>query len=234
MNSTIRYLFCFGALLTSVACDLGSDPPPAEFDVEVENGNCIMAYLDGRIQLDSNIGIYGPDETERIITIRIDPNETFYSRWVPPYWQQGEPKHEQYDEIAQRNGDTGFTGRILREMTVALAQNFSEMHLTCDKDWDEVHPAGIPIDDLVKCTFTPYGPYILGGYTDGLAEKTKMLAEVTADEWYIIGSNMYFDITIPQHLMGSHFDLTLRYVDREGKSGKTSCRIKTSWSDSDF
>ena len=64
--------------------------------------------------------------------------------------------HRQYLEIAKRNGDEigayegGTPPGLYFGDQIALADNFTSMHITSDADWDEEHPAGKPLDDLFR------------------------------------------------------------------------------------
>ena len=59
-----------------------------------------------------------------------------------------------YLEIAKRNGDEigayegGTPPGLYFGDQIALADNFTSMHITSDADWDEEHPAGEPLDNL--------------------------------------------------------------------------------------
>lgn len=61
-----------------------------------------------------------------------------------------------YLEIAKRNGDEigayegGTPPGLYFGDQIALADNFTSMHITSDADWDEEHPAGKPLDDLFR------------------------------------------------------------------------------------
>lgn len=67
--------------------------------------------------------------------------------------------------IAARNGDVRTDGKYggapiaaIYNHFVALADNFASIHLTSDVAWDESHPAGTPLDDLVQIEMSSYYP----------------------------------------------------------------------------
>lgn len=59
---------------------------------------------------------------------------------------------EQFLKIAERNGDTSFNRKVFNgeRLGEAFADNFRELHIVSDADWDEEHPAGKPLDDLFR------------------------------------------------------------------------------------
>lgn len=219
MINRILYLLSFTALLSFAACEYRDAPPPERLIVDVENGPYIQAYESGRLVLLSDADL---SDRNRSLLFRIDPiySTTCYSRWIPSPWLPADPRFELFEEIALRNGDTSFTGRIYDWFPCAFAQNFAEFHLICNLDWDEAHPAGTPLDDLVTLTFMPYGPHIRNGYKEYLtwaSHITRPLDEVTPEELNIIDNFVSFGFRVPDHLMGSRLRMTLRIIDSEGK-----------------
>lgn len=67
---------------------------------------------------------------------------------------------EEFLSIAARNGDVPTSRKAMwmagPESCTALSDNFTSLHLTCDTAWDESHPAGAPLDDLVTVYFDSY------------------------------------------------------------------------------
>ncbi|MDE5707788.1 MAG: hypothetical protein K2H69_06510, partial [Alistipes sp.] len=76
---------------------------------------------------------------------------------------------EEFRAIAARNGDVpsfekchwgGAPIYMIYDAGNALSDNFTSLHLTCDTAWDESHPAGAPLDDLVTVEFESYADKI--------------------------------------------------------------------------
>ena len=81
-------------------------------------------------------------------------SNTLYIDWAEEFWT---PENKaKYLEIAKRNGDEigayegGTPPGLYFGDQIALADNFTSMHITSDADWDEEHPAGKPLDDLFR------------------------------------------------------------------------------------
>lgn len=51
-------------------------------------------------------------------------------------------------------------------MRKVFADNFLSVHLTSDRDWDDGHPAGTYLDDLVLWDVSTYSEFIRSGYQD--------------------------------------------------------------------
>ena len=96
---------------------------------------------------------------------------------------------ERYLEIAERNGDMSYNRFADYDWAFrsAYADNFASLHLTSDKDWDEAHPAGTPLDDLIWVKAGCYGPYIQRGYTgEGIHFIDKRLDRIATDEFCVV------------------------------------------------
>lgn len=60
---------------------------------------------------------------------------------------------EEFLRLATRNDDTSFNQWVPDHLclrTPAFANNFRELHVVSNADWDEEHPAGKPLDDLFR------------------------------------------------------------------------------------
>ena len=83
-----------------------------------------------------------------------NPDMEEYNLGQQEFWT---PENKaKYLEIAKRNGDEigayegGTPPSLYFGDQIALADNFTSMHITSDADWDEEHPAGKPLDDLFR------------------------------------------------------------------------------------
>lgn len=76
---------------------------------------------------------------------------------------------EEFVKIAARNGDGGYNDWVSPDsyvMRKVFADNFLSVHLTSDRDWDDGHPAGTCLDNLVLWGVSTYSEFIRSGYQD--------------------------------------------------------------------
>lgn len=117
-------------------------------------------------------------------------------RSIPPLDQIDPVDTEKFIEISERNEDFQFyrvamPGEHLYD-EVALSDSFSSIHVTCDVDWDEAHPAGTPLDDILEVEFWTYTYIIARGYWDNPSEGgldgkyLKRMDELTADDLRVL------------------------------------------------
>lgn len=83
-----------------------------------------------------------------------------------PEWDRSQ-NTEEFLKIADRNGDGAFNDWVSVDsyvMRMVFADNFLSVHLTSDRDWDDEHPAGTYLDDLVVWNVQTYSEFIRSGY----------------------------------------------------------------------
>ncbi len=62
--------------------------------------------------------------------------------------------------------------------------------MTSDKDWDEEHPAGIPLDDLLLIEFKSHAGFIRSGYVDhSQYEREMKLSELTSTDLAMLNAD---------------------------------------------
>lgn len=132
-------------------------------------------------------------------------------------------KADRYLEIAERNGDMSYNrfADYAWEFRTAYADNFASMHLTSDKEWDQAHPAGSSLDDLIWVKGACYGPFIRNGYTgDEILYIDKTLDQIGSDELSVVcdrgtyrNPDFYF-LSVP--LTDEEHTLTLTITTTEG------------------
>ena len=65
-------------------------------------------------------------------------------------WISPESDPQEFERLAIRNGDVGYNRWLeFWEYPSAFADNFQTMHITSNADWDEEHPAGTLLDDIL-------------------------------------------------------------------------------------
>lgn len=101
-----------------------------------------------------------------------------------------------FRELAERNGDTGYDRWVEKIfLQSALADDLCAVHAVCPRAaWDEAHPAGSSLDDVVFLAFRTHAPYVRSGYSDGdgmvAPVVRKRLSELTpADLTLIAGAD---------------------------------------------
>ncbi len=67
-------------------------------------------------------------------------------------------------EFAEFYSDTSYTGGIYPGLNRALAYPIEDITIYCEKDFDVEHPAGEPLDDVVKLEFKSFYEFIKNGY----------------------------------------------------------------------
>ena len=61
-------------------------------------------------------------------------------------------------------GDTSYQGVVSPGAATALAYPIDKITISCEKDFDAEHPAGEPLDDVVKLDYTSFYNFVKGGY----------------------------------------------------------------------
>ena len=154
---------------------------------------------------------------------------------------------EKYKMLAERNGDTSFNREVFpwERLGEAFADNFCELHIVSNADWDEEHPAGTPLDDILLAHFDSYAKIIHDGYkingakldlsrNDNFTICKKMVSELTSDDMEMLCYGYdYYDkdtrnpmivFTCAPTLEKEH-TLTLRWTTVEGtvKTASVTC-----------
>ncbi len=173
-------------------------------------------------------------------------------------WQHGGSDREIFDSLSMKHEDTSFHQDIILNASYPevpheyLGIDFVSITITSDADFDEAHPAGTSLNDLVQfMAYTPY-PFIQGGYKysdakgdrwDMLKQETtlidKPLSKCTAEDFILtLGymnswalfreeiSAFYLLVKATPTLSKQH-TLTVTVVDDAGKTWQDS--IKLNW-----
>lgn len=84
--------------------------------------------------------------------------------WEPNCQREQCLRHRQ---LSEKNNDTAYNRRIAKEEQfdiAAIGHNFTEIDIVSNADFDENHPAGCSLADMVMLTYGTYKPYIDSGY----------------------------------------------------------------------
>lgn len=92
--------------------------------------------------------------------------------WLPFH------QNKEFDSLAAMHNDTDYN-RVYtygsddplaflngRRFPVANDADVLSVTVTCDSDWDDAHPAGTPLNDIILFTTYSYRDYIRSGYND--------------------------------------------------------------------
>lgn len=100
----------------------------------------------------------------------------------------------EYMQIVERNEETlhnplGMPYMFFYNDMIALSDNFSSIHVVSNTDWDDAHPAGTYLDDLLDCTFSTFAELFEsnnrpGG--NGSRAYTKRMDQIGPEELRII------------------------------------------------
>lgn len=140
-------------------------------------------------------------------------------------------KADRYLEIAERNGDMSYNrfADYAWGFRTAYADNFASMHLTSDKDWDQAHPAGSSLDDLIWMNAACYDQYIRNGYTgEGCNYIKKLLHQLSPDELRVVDefnlNPCFYFLSVP--LTDEEHTLTLTITTTEGAVHKPTITLR--------
>ena len=80
------------------------------------------------------------------------------------------PDIEKFNRWAARNNDIDFNQVLANgalPMVATFADNFSKMVVTSNADWDEAHPAGTSLDDVLQVRINSSSDFVHDGYDMG-------------------------------------------------------------------
>ena len=146
--------------------------------------NYIQNYCQGDLVLLSR----SPDRPPQIPANPQTPIRNFWIELTNCEWISPKSDPQEFERLAIRNGDVGYNRWLeLWEYPTAFADNFQTMHVTSNADWDEEHPAGTLLDDILWPEFWSYAGYIHSGYETGGGNNVQMLVEdLKADDMQMI------------------------------------------------
>ena len=148
----------------------GNENPPFPITLSIEDGSLINSYVystDLEISL-SNDG--------KIIMAYFTGNSV-YSRllgqkWL--WWGEQVPSQEnyaQFETLSSANGDTGFNGAVeafiqmgRENLNACLSQPIASIEVTSSAAWDENHPAGASLNDMIRVFSPRYAEVFDSGY----------------------------------------------------------------------
>lgn len=123
-------------------------------------------------------------------------------------------------------GDTHWYGKrntSLGPGPEAVMNRFTSVSITCDKDYDEFHPEGSDLGDIVMYGFESGGLFVDSGYEDESGLLTEeLLKDLTPESLRLIGSSMssimYFAAPPAEH---EEFTFTITFHQDAGDLSAT-------------
>ena len=155
------------------------------------------------------------------------PVNRIYS--APEVGGRGE-KAERFLEIAERNGDRSYNRYedwIKYSGRSCCADNYQAVHARClNAAWDDAHPVGSSLDDILEIEYGSYAEYVRAGYPDNLPSgKTyrKKLSELKKDDMSMIDPYFYF-YSDPVPPAGT-YEMEVTLVTTEGEEKTATCTL---------
>ena len=134
-----------------------------------------------------------------------------------------------YDELCVKHNDLSYCREVpfYNGIGGAIASypDYTSVSITSNSNYDEEHPAGTPLNDIIICEYCSSYLYVIGGYADEslLDVKTKPLLEVTADDLAMLGRLNFFFTQNPD-TSGRH-DITVSVTTDDGRTFTATCTM---------
>lgn len=216
-----KALFLLGALICTVGCKIGDKP------YKVTYQNFIWRYGQA-FQLSLEEKKSGEEMTSETAPARaLRLNVDTWLHW----WAGGDLE---FWEIAKRNGDACYNHTVWKRTPdddyrpSCFAEQFNAIHVTSDAVWDDAHPAGIPLDDILWFEGKSVAAYIQSGYTADQQYVTisKKLTEVTEEDtkllvatsWNGLNRSVIRFMTTPVY--ARRHTLTVTWTTSGGETGQ--------------
>ena len=192
--------------------------------------NYIQAYYQGELELKDWASLYAPGD---LIDLETTPIPWFYIILANAKPISRKPEClQEYERLATRNGDTHFNSWADYSdggTPYAFADNFQTMHVVSDADWDEAHPAGKFLDDLLLCNWLSHADFVRNDYNEEfrLNYKKKLVSELIPEDMEMIGCG-WVDVRIsfisaPTLAKTHTLTLTWTTVDGNVKTASITC-----------
>ena len=126
-----------------------------------------------------------------------------------------------YDSLSNKHFDYGYNGEDIYANELAkrcYSKDLTSISVVCDKDFDDEHPAGTPLDDIIAYdAYSPY-PWIKEGYKGDptFTHCLKYVKDLEPDDMKLLGCynlfNLYF-MTYPRYFTQLVFTITVATDD---------------------
>ena len=126
---------------------------------------------------------------------------------------QGRKERREYHKLCRKVGDVNYKGGERRvelngpyyhSAPFAITTNFTSIEIVAPlDDFDEEHPAGTSLNDLVRVRYSTLYPFIRDGYTkqpnvgyiDGYQVRDQKLTDITAEDLRLLGPDLRFNFS---------------------------------------
>ena len=140
---------------------------------------------------------------------------------------EGNDKIE-YENICKANGDTCYNRYIYTPSGLPIIMteypHFSKINVYSNKDFDEEHPAGTPLNDVIDIIYHSALEYIRSGYTaeSSLYEKkVKRLSELRDEDLNMNTENIFLAFTKDPDIIDIH-TITFECINAHGETYTTT------------
>jgi hypothetical protein len=150
------------------------------------------------------------------------------SSYVGGYTDEaGTKERELYDALCEKNGDMTFNRKVfisdVSRPPAYMSTNMVSIDVVSNADFDEQHPAGTSLADIISLYGDTAKPYIDSGYTEykGLNYYPirKILSEITPDDLILFGDGRFTSVYLhfdSQPTLSKEHTFTLTVIDDEG------------------
>ena len=224
-------LAIFASLFLFTACDKDDNPwpNPGPGDYRLSTPFYIGQYADGKF------GLSIIKQTDPLYPgQRLDDQGIRFEIVDPVYYQDPFLKVSNNAGLflwaAERYGDrreTYFdTSDYLHIGIIALYIEILSIDVTSNKAWDEAHPAGTLLNDLIELSIFSYADYIDNGYQGEISWEAKKLSEVTTEDFRLISPEFSFYFKKTPDVIDEHrlkFKIRMKFAFPEEQVYEISC-----------
>lgn len=134
-----------------------------------------------------------------------------------------------FDELCKKHNDLSYCREVAFFNGAggerAIYPNYTSVTITSNSNYDEEHPAGTPLNDIMGCEYESSYLYIIGGYADEslLGTKIKPLLEVTPEDLMLRGRLVFFFTKKPDTLGPQ--DITVSVTTDDDRTFTANCTV---------
>ena len=137
---------------------------------------------------------------------------------------------ERFLESAERNGDRSYnTYENIAHWSGRRcgSDNYMTMHVKClNAAWDDAHPVGSLLDDIIRIRYYSYADYVRNGYPKGRTPNMKhhkSLTDTTEDDLCMLSSgiSLYFASAPP----AGTYEMEVTLVTTDGEEKTATCTL---------
>lgn len=213
MKKIIFILSC-GLLLFS-SCKDSEEEKEASYKSE----NCLNLYI---IPDSSETIISDIDTTNGSIEVIVSINGKYASRDYKRVSKQDSSISEDnnialFDSLSNRYNDHNFNSYVPMEGNRVLAYPVSKISITSDSDYDESHPAGTELLDIVSATLNSFGnSYLNNSKPTNEICITKQVSDLTEGDLMLISKGiMYFVFPNPTSAKSHNIHMKIGFDNGE-------------------